>query len=234
MFKRICAILLSCILMFSLIACGGQSDDDTDVESNNSNVSKDKKDDADINAEGLPIVDEPITLTMMAPDVGHHEWEDMDFFNEMEERTNIKLEFQTVPSDSLDTKKNLVFASGDLPDIFFACQLTKQEEVNYGAQGLLTPLEDLIDEYAVNIKAVFEEDENIRRGVTTLDGHIYSIPYVSMYGREWYSSPMWYNGYWLEELGVSELPSTIDELYDLLVRFKMKILMAMEKQMKFQ
>lgn len=226
MFKKICAILLSCILMFSLVACGGQSDNDTDVESNNSDVSKDKKDDsekksdANINAEGLPIVDEPITLTMMAPDVGQHEWENMDFFDEMEERTNVKIEFQTVPSDSLDTKKNLVFASGDLPDVFFACQLTKQEEINYGAQGLLVSLEELIDEYAVNIKSVFEKDENIRKGVTTLDGHIYSIPYVSMYGRGWYSSPLWYNGYWLEELGVTELPSTIDELYDLLVRFK--------------
>src|SRR5699024_4473307 len=33
-------------------------------------------------------------------------------------------------------------------------------------------------------------------------------------------SPLWYNGEWLDNLGVEELPKTTDELYDLLVRFR--------------
>src|SRR5699024_3341458 len=32
--------------------------------------------------------------------------------------------------------------------------------------------------------------------------------------------PIWYNGEWLDALGVDELPETVDEFYDLLVRFR--------------
>lgn len=32
--------------------------------------------------------------------------------------------------------------------------------------------------------------------------------------------PLWYNGKWLEALGVEELPKTTDEFYELLKRFK--------------
>lgn len=36
----------------------------------------------------------------------------------------------------------------------------------------------------------------------------------------WWQGPMWYNGTWLDNLDVEELPKTTDELYELLVRFK--------------
>ena len=68
-----------------------------------------------VNKEGFPIMNEPITLTMMAPDVGVQNWKDM--IVEMEEKTGISFRYLNAPKDSFDTKKNLVFASGDYPDV---------------------------------------------------------------------------------------------------------------------
>lgn len=54
-----------------------------------------------------------------------------------------------------------------------------------------------------------------------LYGHIYSLPRVDQSTTaSWYLGPIWYNGKWLDALGVEELPKTVDEFYDLLVRFK--------------
>ena len=53
------------------------------------------------------------------------------------------------------TAKNLILASGDLPDAFYKADFTDSDLVTYGQVGLIIPLEDLIEEYAPNIKALF-------------------------------------------------------------------------------
>ncbi|KAF9117632.1 hypothetical protein BGX30_005284 [Mortierella sp. GBA39] len=144
----------------------------------------------------------------------------MPVLQEMEKLTGIHLEYQLSPIDSFETKKNLVFASGDLPDIFYAADLKPAEQVTYGSQGVLIPLEKYIDEgYAPNIKKIFDEHPDIRKSFTTPDGHIYALPNIDL-SAVWYRSPMWYNGKFLKALNVTELPKTTDELYTLLKRFK--------------
>src|SRR5699024_11240938 len=82
----------------------------------------------------------------------------------------------------------------------------------------ILPLEDLIDEYAPNIKKLLEENPEIEKSITTTDGHIYALPQISEGHRSIWQSPIWYNGNWLDELGVDELPETTDEFYELLKR----------------
>jgi len=178
----------------------------------------------EVNKEGFPIVDEELEMSLMAPGVGIAEWEDMPALQEYAEKTNISFKYNTPPSDDFATNLNLAFSSGDVADIIYAAgtdDLTPGDEVSYGEQGILLPLEDLIDEYAPNIKALFEENPDIEKSVTTNDGHIYSLPMVSTDHRSiWPTGPIWYNGKWLDALDVEELPKTTDEFYDLLVRFR--------------
>ncbi|WP_066188204.1 extracellular solute-binding protein [Gracilibacillus timonensis] len=177
-----------------------------------------------INEDGFPIVDESIDMTMMAPGTGKAEWKDMVVLQEYEEMTNVHFAFDTPPLSDFQTKLNLAFASGDLKDVIYGAgsdNLTPGMEVDYGQQGILLPLEDLIEEHAPNIQRLFEEDPNIKKSVTTVDGHIYSLPRVSRGPTNaWALGPMWYNGEWLDALGVEELPETVDEFYELLKRFK--------------
>ncbi|MRN54340.1 extracellular solute-binding protein [Paenibacillus monticola] len=187
--------------------------------SNNAETNGASSGDVVVSKEDFPIVSKPVTLSLMAPDVGIQNWEDMAVLQQMEKKTGISFKYLNVPKDSFDTKKNLVFASGEYPDVFYASGLTTAEQMNYGEQGILIPLEDLIEEYAPNFKALMEENPDVRKSITAPDGHIYSLPVVE-YSQHWYRNPMWYNGDFLKALKIDKLPETTEELYTYLKRVK--------------
>lgn len=196
----------------------------TACSSNDNNNNEDQSADVEVNEEGFPIVDEELTMTMIAPGTGSSpNWNELDVLEEYAEKTNINFKYNTPPADDFGTNLNLAFSSGNIEDIIYGAEtddLTPAMEVDYGEQGILLPLEDLIDEYAPNIKKIFEENPEIEKSVTTTDGHIYAIPRISTSHRAIWKSPMWYNGDWLDELDVKELPETTDEFYELLKRFR--------------
>lgn len=212
-------IFLTAGLALALVSCGNDT-----ATTNNTNESTSQVAAESINKEGYPIVDEPITMTMIAPDLGINEWNDMDFIKDYEEKTGIKLDITTPPQSEFKTKLNLAFASGDIPDIIYAGgpnTLNAAAEVDYGSQGFLAPLEDLIPEYAPNFNKLMEENPEIRKSITTTDGHIYALPYITEGPTSrWIMGPVWYNGEWLDNLGVTELPKTTDEFKELMRRFK--------------
>ena len=118
-----------------------------------------------------------------------------------------------------------------ITDVFYAAGLTAAEQMNYGEQGILIPLEELIEEYAPNFKALMDEIPEIRKSITAPDGHIYSLPAVDL-SQHWYRNPLWYNGDFLKALNIDKLPETTEELYTFLKRVKKRIRTAMESPMK--
>lgn len=212
--KRTFASLLS-VSALLLIACGNNEE----TESSNGN-----QENIEVATEGFPIVEETLTLNLLAPGVGMSEWEDMPTLQEYSERTNIEFEYDTPPQSDFATRLNLAFASGELPDIIYAGgpnSLNAASEVDYGEQGLLIPLEDMLEDYAPNFYQLMEENPEIRQSITTTDGHIYALPnIVQSDTSSWIMGPVWYNGEWLDALGVEELPQTVDEFYELMVRFR--------------
>lgn len=172
----------------------------------------------DVNSEGFPIVSEPLTLELMgsrAPLQG--EWQTLKVFQRLQELTNLSFTFDTPPDDGYEERKNLIFASGDLPDLFFGGRLTSADEVNYGTQGFLLPLEPLIDQHAPNLQRLLDEQPAVRQSITTPDGHIYALPGVTA-GFGLYPK-LWLNQAWLEALSLEE-PGTTDEFYEVLKAFK--------------
>ncbi|MBW8348532.1 extracellular solute-binding protein [Bacillus sp. IITD106] len=173
------------------------------------------------NKTGYPIVNEPITLTMMGQSSPlQPEWSEMGFFKEMNKMTNIDFKFKTSTSDQFQQQKKLDFASQELPDVFFGGMFTPAEEVDYGTQGLLIPLEDLIDEYAPNLQKIMEQFPDLKASITAPDGHIYTLPGLDNLSHSM-TPLMWMNGYWLENLG-ADRPQTTSEFYELLKAFKEK------------
>ena len=214
--KKLKFLAVFVLLIGLLAACNSDKQDkDKDKEA----ISTEPDD--NFNAEGYPIVDEKVTISMFGTKVGDVDWKDMEFFKAMEEKTNINFEFRTPNLDSLATQKNLMFASGDYSDILFAADLSNEEQIKNGGQGTLIPLEDLIEKYAPNITKMFEENPEFKKSVTARDGHIYALPQVAQ-GENWYRGPLWYNATFLDALdvNVAELPETTDEMYELLKRFK--------------
>lgn len=190
----------------------------------NSNNQESQVSDVQVNSTGFPIVEEQIEMSMIAPGLGLNEWNDMDFIKDYEEKTNIKLNIQNPPQSEFATKLNLAFASGEIPDIIYAGgpnTFNAAAEVDYGQQGLLVPLEDMIEEYAPNFHALMEQNPDIRKSITTTEGHIYALPHITEGPTsQWIMGPVWYNGEWLDNLGVEQLPQSVEEFKELMIRFR--------------
>lgn len=220
--KTLAPILLGSLL--TLAACGNGEETDTENGTDTGAGNEGTTETVEVATEGFPIVEETITLSLMAPGLGLSEWEDMPTLQEYSELTNIEFEYTTPPQGDFATRLNLAFASQELPDIIYAGgpnTLNASAEVDYGSQGLLLPLEDMLEEYAPNFYALMEENPEIRQSITTTDGHIYALPSIVRGDTSsWIMGPVWYNGAWLDALGVEELPQTTEEFYELMVRFR--------------
>lgn len=180
---------------------------------------KDKTEDSNFNPTGLPIVDEKITLKMMGSQhPAQGDWSKMEVMQYLEEKTNIHMDITTIPDEGYTEKKNLAFASGDLPDLFFRAKFTIQDEELYGtAQGLLMPMNELIEEYAPNLNKRLEEKPDANKAITALDDNIYALPYI--YSTSTMADVRWINTKWLEDIDM-DMPETVDDLYEILKAFK--------------
>ncbi|AIQ29004.1 MULTISPECIES: extracellular solute-binding protein [unclassified Paenibacillus] len=175
--------------------------------------------DQSVSKDGFPIVQEPVKLSMftrIAPVNGP--FKDMPVFQDYEKLSNVQVEFTEAPTDGFQEKKNLLFASNELPDVMYRSGITQLEAIRYGSGGQLIPLEDLIRDYAPNFNKLMDEYPEIRAGITTPEGHIYAIPGIVTLGAA-RTDKKWINQAWLEKLNL-KVPETTDELYDVLVAFR--------------
>ncbi|WP_240041340.1 extracellular solute-binding protein [Paenibacillus ginsengarvi] len=166
--------------------------------------------------QGMPIMSRPVELTFLAGKsaTSASSWDDVLVWKHYAGMSNMRIRFQLVPFESLGETRKLMLATGNYPDAFYAGRLTAAELMKYGKEGVLVPLEDLIDKYAPNIRALLGRYPDLRNSLTMPDGHIYSVP--SYYDPDFLSmligTPLWINRKWLETLHMPE-PQTTDELY---------------------
>lgn len=150
---------------------------------------------------------------------------------QLNEAMGVTIEWNCVSGDTLTEKKNLVLNAGsDLPDALMAASLTDSELITGGASGLLIPLESYINEETMpNLCKIIEKRPNLLASCTMPDGHIYGLPGISEMGFEHSDGNTYYigaipqftaiNTAWLEAVNM-EMPTTVDELHDVLVAFK--------------
>ena len=156
---------------------------------------------------------EPVTITIFAPANGEYSWLDNAQTKEMEELTNIKLEWQVAASsDNVKDKISTMFASKNMTDIILAgvggsSRYDKASEAMFGAQGLVLPLNEYIDTVSVGYKEAFAQLEGMREYITTPDGNIYSLPNVDGSLHVQYNMKLWLNKQWLDNLKL-EVPTT--------------------------
>ena len=137
------------------------------------------------------------------------------------EKSGVYLDIQ-IPIGDADEKLNMLLTGDQYPD------LVKHNNANIMntmiKEGIALPLEDLIDQYAPNVKESFGDTYNY---LFNGDGHIYSLP--SGYGTSEYSVdviPTSWSGWtfniredmW-QALGSPEI-KTLDDVYDALTKMK--------------
>lgn len=169
----------------------------------------------------LVVKGEQVTLRVaVVSDAAVGDWAENEFSKWYEQRTGVKVEYQVIPVEEAMTKVNAMIASGDIPDVFLHMDFTGAQLALYGEQGLLLPLNDLIEEYGVETKRIFDAFPDSRTTVTSNDGNIYSLPNVNdcFHCNAW-NNRVWIYQPWLDELGL-QMPTTPDELEAVLEAFK--------------
>lgn len=195
--RKIVALFMTMALMAGTMAgcgnsdAGGSSDASSDAgstaqessaesaeetEGENSEESEAESEEENQGASGETasslLTEEPVTITFMRGENSAIPVQDnVASTRQILERTGIDLDITAVPGSDYNTKMTALYAANDMPDIFFAFNMTKREMVEDGA---LLALSDLIDEYAPNIKAYYDENPYLYR--TMVDGEIYSLP----------------------------------------------------------
>ena len=153
----------------------------------------------------------------------HSDPDQIWFFRFVREAMNINLNVTARPAGP--EVKNLMFASGDLPDIWFE-GLTPNDIVNYGvAEKMIIPISDYLSpELMPNLYRAYQSDPGLKSPSTASDGKVYG--FSTLKGREWLHGPItgglsraFYNQRWLDQLGL-RIPETLDEYMAVLRAFK--------------
>lgn len=143
----------------------------------------------------------------------------------VQDKFGIKFNWQINPSDGAKEKRQISLASGDYPDAYlltaYIDEFSQGDVLKYGQQGVLVPLNDLIDKYAPNIKEAMEKHPEMKTLNTAPDGNIYGLGAYAECFHCSYPNKMWINTEWLKKLNLKE-PKTTEEFKQMLEAFKTK------------
>lgn len=199
--KRTLAVLLAVIMLISVFAAcsggGNTSSGSAGGESSTENSSKSEssatgdeetppaKDGADtpsyVNATGLPIVNEPVTLKVLVQknitDL-YDSWADKECVKLAKEETGLKFEWVEISAAAWAEQVGVIMAGGDMPDVLVG------SIPNFGKYpDSFTVLDDLVEQYAPSVNAFFAERPDLRAATTMEDGHMYSLPLFQQNGQ---------------------------------------------------
>lgn len=216
--KKVLALLVAAVTVLSTGACGGQSDTATQA------VGKD----ADGNVEDITFpLEETATLSFITNASANSTQDPNEriIFQRLEEATNVHIDWTCYVEDQFSDKKNLALAQAkSLPDGLFNAGMSDYDLLRYAKQNVIISVEDLIDNYMPNLKAILDENPEYRSMITATDGHIYAFPWIEQLGSgkeaiQTIGDIPFINKTWLDELGL-EVPTTTDELEEVLLAFK--------------
>lgn len=171
-----------------------------------------------MNETGMPIVNSSVSFEMAAKSRHNKNFADLEFFQRLEQETGVHIEWNMSSEDGWKEKKGLLFA-GELPDAFYGQGILSDVDViKYGNQGMLIPLNDLIDKHAPNVKKLLEENPEYKKQLTAPDGNIYSLPSLTELSPVTHDK-LFINKNWLDQLGM-KVPETLDEFKETLQAFR--------------
>lgn len=218
--NRILSLGLAIVMLLSAVGCGddGTGQDGTGG-TGQSQESAGTEEDSNFNLTGMPIVNEPVTLTVLTTRWGNmgDSFTENEFLKQLEEESNVKIEWQVQSLNDWSEQKGIMLSGGELPDIIFGSQTFDDADIMNNSD-LFLPLDDLVDQYMPNYKAALEETPDLKNAVTFPDGKMYSMARKLPMRPVSCNQPI-INMQWLDNLGL-EIPTNLDELYNVLKAFK--------------
>lgn len=208
-------IFVSLLSLLLLAGCGGR-----DIKTADANP------DTPVEEVTFPLKEkETLSFITNAPARTIQDPNKKTIFERLQKQTNVQIDWTCFVTDQFPDKKNLALAQfGNLPDGLFNAGMSNYDLLRYAKQGIIIPLDNLIDKYMPNLQAVFEKYPEYRVMCTAPDGHIYSFPWIEQLGEgkeaiQAIGNIPYINKKWLDCLGL-EVPATTDELEQVLIAFR--------------
>ena len=170
---------------------------------------------------------ETVTLTGLIsyPPSTESEPNNRTIFKRLEEQTNVHIDWTAIPNDQWGDKISLNMSDPNkLTDFVFTAGFSDSNLLKYGEFGAIIPLEEYIDNYMPNLKAVFDKYPEYRVMCTDVNGHIWSLPWIEQLGSEktaiqTIDNMSFINKKWMDFLDL-EMPETVDEFEEVLMAFR--------------
>ena len=121
------------------------------------------------------------------------------FMKTMEEKTNVHWELHTFNTSDMTEKMNLSLNTGAYYDVYMKTGLSMADATKYGQQGVFIPLNELINEYMPNLKALLDGRDGWG-AITSGDGNIYALPQIQKQGMA--APSIFINKAWLDRVGM--------------------------------
>lgn len=218
--KKLMALLLTGAMTLSFAACGGTQDKSgeagkTSVAENGTGTAETKTESAaEGNAENGER--EKITVAIYNRDnvpasegtIIENRWTKW-----IQENAPVDVEFIAIPRWESGEKYNALFASGTAPDLIEEFGVDNMN--TFYTNGLLMPLNDLIEEHSVEYKALLEEYPALESFLTKDDGQMYTFGVVNKANSNHY---LMIRKDWLENLGLKD-PTTTEEFVEVCKAF---------------
>jgi putative aldouronate transport system substrate-binding protein len=226
--RKVVVLFLMVMLLVGIVAgCTGsktfKSEDTGSSGIGLDSPSTAKEDKYKVSEKGvLPITSEKTELTVFMPQQpGVEDYETNKLTLYLEDKTNVHIKWELVPSKDRDQKINLMLAGGNkLPDVIMG-GIANATLIEYASQGTFLPLNEYIETQSAYFKRHLNEVDGMRQMVTAPDGNIYSLNSIGISIPDAMSQRMWINEKWLENLNL-KMPTTTKELKDVLTAFKTK------------
>ncbi|MDR2570538.1 MAG: sugar ABC transporter substrate-binding protein [Oscillospiraceae bacterium] len=215
---KILAILLAIVMTISLVACADPAEPDPPPAPPPA-PAPDPDPDPDPGPDIGPIVDEEITLTVMqwALDNQTTDFENLWYYEQLAAASNINIDWIIVKESEWDEAMNLMFASLDWPDVIIRPNQSLNIEEFGVTQGILQPLDDYLEHFMPNYYSRMYMN-NAADVMRASDGNMYYLGYLVAQNIN-HDAHYFINQTWLDAVD-KEIPTTIDELTDVLKAFR--------------
>lgn len=229
--KRIIAMLATFAMMATMLfGCGKPSDNKTtEAPADKTTVSGEDNATTEAPTEAKPVypLEGNPTVTIWSTiseavkangeKYGYKTLEERPYAKELMRLTGINVDWITPSSSETHQEEfEMMLANKNYTDLL-QCKGTQVEQ--YYADGVIIRMDDVIDQYMPNFKAYLDANPDIAKILKAPDGHFYQIPLIMEDASLGNTFGVFCRQDWLDELNI-QMPTTIDEWHDALVKIK--------------
>lgn len=207
--KRGIMLLLSLSLVVGTMAGCGSKDSAQEADSSKATTSSDSKD----SGKDTVKKEEPVVLKVITHE-GKKPSEDSKVYKVFKEKLNVELDIIETTTDNRKEKVNIMLATGDIPDLFFASvDPTSDEMQKWMKQDLILAYDEYLGDYP-NIKSQLEKFSKITK---LTNDQYFMLPIQRQIGEFEYVNDhtFWVRKDYMDNLGL-DMPKTFEEFNDLL------------------